>query len=175
MEIKKVGVLGCGLMGSGIAQTAASAGFETTVREVSEELIQKGFAAIEKSLERFAAKGTITAEQQKQTRDRLFEGDDSLPLLSSDSNPVRKQHDAFDRLRSGRAERDTHLVGRSEQSRGVIGPGPCDDVVAVEGRPNVEGRRIRRPDVGAVLSDAELCRTGRHREAELAGNGVVDT
>src|SRR5258708_24834532 len=72
MEIKKVGVLGCGLMGSGIAQTAASAGFETTVREVTEELLQRGFASIEKSLERFAAKGTITAEQQKQTRDRLF-------------------------------------------------------------------------------------------------------
>src|SRR3984893_6926891 len=72
MEIKKVGVLGCGLMGAGIAQTAASAGFETTVREVSEELLQRGFAGIEKSLERFAAKGTITPEQQKQTRDRLF-------------------------------------------------------------------------------------------------------
>jgi 3-hydroxybutyryl-CoA dehydrogenase len=49
MEIRKVGVLGCGLMGAGIAQTAASAGFETTVREVSEELLQKGFVAIEKS------------------------------------------------------------------------------------------------------------------------------
>src|SRR5437867_9644068 len=72
MEIKKVGVLGCGLMGSGIAQTAAMAGFETTVREVSEELLQKGYAAIEKSLERFADKGTITAEQQKAARDRLF-------------------------------------------------------------------------------------------------------
>lgn len=72
MEIKKVGVLGCGLMGAGIAQTAASAGFETTVREVSEELLQEGFTAIEKSLERFAAKGTITPDQQKQTRDRLF-------------------------------------------------------------------------------------------------------
>src|SRR5438046_2406565 len=72
MEIKKVGVLGCGLMGAGIAQTAAMAGFETTVREVSPELIQKGFASIEKSLERFADKGTISAEQQKATRDRLF-------------------------------------------------------------------------------------------------------
>jgi len=72
MEIRKVGVLGCGLMGSGIAQVAASAGFETTVREVSEEFIQKGFAAIEKSLEKFAGKGAITSEQQKQTRDRLF-------------------------------------------------------------------------------------------------------
>jgi 3-hydroxybutyryl-CoA dehydrogenase len=72
MEIRKVGVLGCGLMGAGIAQTAASAGFATTVREVSDELLQRGFVAIEKSLERFAQKGTITAEAQKQTRDRLF-------------------------------------------------------------------------------------------------------
>src|SRR5260370_17668515 len=72
MESKKVGVFGGGLMGSGIAQTAASAGFETTVREVTEELLQKGFASIEESLEKFAAKGTISAEQQKATRDRLF-------------------------------------------------------------------------------------------------------
>ncbi|MEP6718029.1 MAG: 3-hydroxyacyl-CoA dehydrogenase family protein [bacterium] len=71
MEIKKVGVLGCGLMGSGIAQTAASAGFETIVCEVSDDLINKGFAGIEKSLAKFAEKGTITAEQQKATRDRL--------------------------------------------------------------------------------------------------------
>ncbi|MDQ5847158.1 MAG: 3-hydroxybutyryl-CoA dehydrogenase [Acidobacteriota bacterium] len=71
MEIKKVGVLGCGLMGSGIAQTAASAGFETVVKEVSDELIQKGFSGIEKSLARFAEKGTITAEQQTAARGRL--------------------------------------------------------------------------------------------------------
>jgi 3-hydroxybutyryl-CoA dehydrogenase len=71
MEIKKVGVLGCGLMGSGIAQTAASAGFETVVRELNEEVLQKGFAGIEKSLAKFAEKGTITAEQQKAARDRL--------------------------------------------------------------------------------------------------------
>jgi 3-hydroxybutyryl-CoA dehydrogenase len=71
MEIKKVGVLGCGLMGSGIAQTAASAGFETVVREVSDDLIQKGFFGIEKSLAKFAEKGTITGEQQKAIRDRL--------------------------------------------------------------------------------------------------------
>src|SRR5688572_25768095 len=71
MEIKKVGVLGCGLMGSGIAQTAASAGFDTVVKEVSEELIQKGFSGIEKSLAKFAEKGTITTEQQAATRGRL--------------------------------------------------------------------------------------------------------
>src|SRR5882724_511056 len=71
MEIRRVGVLGCGLMGSGIAQVAASAGFETVVREVSEELFKKGFAGIEKSLAKFAEKGTITGDQQKQIRNRL--------------------------------------------------------------------------------------------------------
>ncbi|HEX8495232.1 MAG TPA: 3-hydroxyacyl-CoA dehydrogenase family protein [Pyrinomonadaceae bacterium] len=71
MEIKKVGVLGCGLMGSGIAQTAATAGFETIVREVSDELCEKGFGGIEKSLAKFAEKGTITSEQQTETRNRL--------------------------------------------------------------------------------------------------------
>jgi 3-hydroxybutyryl-CoA dehydrogenase len=71
MEIKKVGVLGCGLMGSGIAQTAATAGFTVIVREVSDELINKGFAGIEKSLAKFAEKGTITAAQQTEIRARM--------------------------------------------------------------------------------------------------------
>ena len=71
MEIKKVGVLGCGLMGSGIAQTAATAGFETIVREVSDDLIAKGFSGIEKSLAKFAEKGTITSAQQTEIRGRL--------------------------------------------------------------------------------------------------------
>jgi 3-hydroxybutyryl-CoA dehydrogenase len=71
MEIKKVGVLGCGLMGSGIAQTAASAGFEVVVREVSDELCERGFAGIDKSLAKFAEKGTITADQQREIRGRL--------------------------------------------------------------------------------------------------------
>ena len=71
MEIKKVGVLGCGLMGAGIAQVAATAGFETVVKEVSDEFIAKGFGGIEKSLARFAEKGTITAAQQTEIRGRL--------------------------------------------------------------------------------------------------------
>jgi 3-hydroxybutyryl-CoA dehydrogenase len=81
MEIKKVGVLGCGLMGSGIAQTAATAGFETIVREVSDELCERGFGGIEKSLARFAEKGTITADQQREIRGRLA-GTTSLEDLS---------------------------------------------------------------------------------------------
>jgi 3-hydroxybutyryl-CoA dehydrogenase len=58
-------------MGSGIAQVSATAGFETVVKEVSEELIAKGFGGIEKSLARFAEKGTITSDQQKEIRGRL--------------------------------------------------------------------------------------------------------
>ncbi len=71
MAIKRVGVLGCGLMGAGIAQVSASAGFETVVREVSEDLIKKGFAGIEKSLAKFAEKGTITTQLQQEIRSRL--------------------------------------------------------------------------------------------------------
>ena len=71
MEIRKVGVLGCGLMGAGIAQVSASAGFETVVKEVSDEFITKGFGGIEKSLAKFAEKGTITADQQREIRGRL--------------------------------------------------------------------------------------------------------
>ncbi|MDT5294758.1 MAG: 3-hydroxybutyryl-CoA dehydrogenase, partial [Acidobacteriota bacterium] len=71
MEINKVGVLGCGLMGSGIAQTAAAAGCSVIVREVSDELCERGFSGIEKSLAKFAEKGTITPEQQTEIRGRI--------------------------------------------------------------------------------------------------------
>ena len=52
MEIRKVGVLGCGLMGSGIAQVTAQSGFATVVREVSPELLDKGLKSIDKNLVR---------------------------------------------------------------------------------------------------------------------------
>jgi 3-hydroxybutyryl-CoA dehydrogenase len=71
MEIRKVGVVGCGLMGSGIAQVAAMAGFPTVVREVSEELLRKGVSSIEKSLAKFVEKGQLSAEQRSQTLGRL--------------------------------------------------------------------------------------------------------
>ena len=59
MEIRKVGVLGCGLMGSGIAQVAATAGFDVTVLEVEQKFLDQGFAAIEKSLAKLADKGVL--------------------------------------------------------------------------------------------------------------------
>jgi 3-hydroxybutyryl-CoA dehydrogenase len=71
MAIQKVGVVGCGLMGSGIAQVAAAAGFETTVREVNAELVDKGLKGIEKNLNRLVEKGTITEALKSEIRGRL--------------------------------------------------------------------------------------------------------
>ncbi|MGZ7074334.1 MAG: 3-hydroxyacyl-CoA dehydrogenase family protein, partial [Candidatus Angelobacter sp.] len=59
MTIKKVGVLGCGLMGSGIAQVSAVAGYHVTVLEQEQKFLDKGFAGIDKSLAKFAEKGTL--------------------------------------------------------------------------------------------------------------------
>jgi 3-hydroxybutyryl-CoA dehydrogenase len=73
--IKKVGVLGCGLMGSGIAQVSAMAGYDVVVLEAEQKFIDKGFAGIEKSLGKLAEKpvekGGITAEQKDAARARL--------------------------------------------------------------------------------------------------------
>jgi 3-hydroxybutyryl-CoA dehydrogenase len=70
-EIKKVGVLGCGLMGSGIAQVAAAAGYDTVVRDVSTELTGRGRAGIEKSLAKFVEKGKLDAAARDATLKRL--------------------------------------------------------------------------------------------------------
>jgi len=71
MAIEKVGVVGCGLMGSGIAQIAAQAGCMVVVREVSEERLNKGLASIEKSLNKFVEKGTLSAADRDAARGRL--------------------------------------------------------------------------------------------------------
>ncbi|HEX8871715.1 MAG TPA: 3-hydroxyacyl-CoA dehydrogenase NAD-binding domain-containing protein, partial [Candidatus Acidoferrum sp.] len=71
MAIQKIGVLGCGLMGSGIAQVCAQAGFATVVREVSAELVDRGMKSIEKNLNRLVEKGTITDAARNEIRGRL--------------------------------------------------------------------------------------------------------
>ena len=71
MAIEKVGVVGCGLMGSGIAQVAAQAGCQVTVREVSQQLLDKGLQGIDKNLARLVEKGTLSAVDRDQVRGRL--------------------------------------------------------------------------------------------------------
>lgn len=70
-DIKKVGVLGCGLMGSGIAQIAAQAGYETVVREVEQKFLDKGLAGIDKSLAKFVEKGKLQAADKEACLGRL--------------------------------------------------------------------------------------------------------
>lgn len=80
-EIKKVGVLGCGLMGSGIAQVAAQAGYETVVREVEQKFLDKGLGGIEKSLGKFVEKGKMAAADRDACLGRL-KGTTSLDDLA---------------------------------------------------------------------------------------------
>jgi 3-hydroxybutyryl-CoA dehydrogenase len=71
MTIEKVGVVGCGLMGSGIAQIAAHAGCQVTVSEVNTAVLEKGLQSIEKNLQRLVDKGTLAAGDRDQIRGRL--------------------------------------------------------------------------------------------------------
>ena len=70
-NIEHVGVLGCGLMGSGIAQVAAAAGYRTTVREVSDDLNEKGRGRISASLDKAVEKGKLDQADRDATIERL--------------------------------------------------------------------------------------------------------
>jgi len=81
MAIKRVGVLGCGLMGSGIAQVAAQAGYDTVVVEVEQKFLDRGMAGIDKSLGRFVEKGKLSAADKNSCLSRL-KGSTSLGELA---------------------------------------------------------------------------------------------
>jgi 3-hydroxybutyryl-CoA dehydrogenase len=70
-EIKKVGILGCGLMGHGITQVSAQAGYDVVVREVDDATLQKGLGKIEKQLARAVEKGKATQEDADAVRGRI--------------------------------------------------------------------------------------------------------
>ena len=71
MQIRTVGVLGCGLMGSGIAQVCAQAGYETLVREVDDSRLQQGIGRIEKFLTHGVKRGKVTATARDDTLAKL--------------------------------------------------------------------------------------------------------
>jgi 3-hydroxybutyryl-CoA dehydrogenase len=71
MQIKKVGVAGCGLMGAGIAQVCAEAGYDVVVREVSDDLLKKGLGKIDSFLAKGVEKGKVTAERRSEVMGRL--------------------------------------------------------------------------------------------------------
>src|ERR1700722_11092645 len=65
------GVVGCGLMGSGIAQVAAQAGHSVIVREVNAQLVERGLQSVGKNLERLVSKGALSAADRDQVSGRL--------------------------------------------------------------------------------------------------------
>ena len=84
MQITSVGVLGCGLMGSGIAQVAAQSGFKTVVREVEQSLLDKGLGRMRKFLDDGVAKGKVTAEARDATLANLTGTTSFEPFASCD-------------------------------------------------------------------------------------------
>jgi len=83
MEIKRIGVIGAGLMGSGIAQVAAQSGFQVNLMDVEQRFVDKGLAAIEKNLKRMTEKGKMEAPAADAVRSRI-KGTVSLSEAASD-------------------------------------------------------------------------------------------
>ncbi|MCA9735890.1 MAG: 3-hydroxybutyryl-CoA dehydrogenase [Deferribacteres bacterium] len=84
MEIKKVGIIGCGLMGSGIAQVCAQAGIQTVVHEIDKDALEKGMSRIDKGLGRLEKKEKITTEEKSSIQGRITGTTDLLKLKDSD-------------------------------------------------------------------------------------------
>jgi len=98
MEIKKVGVIGAGQMGHGIAQVLAAAGVEVVLRDISEEFVQKGYTQIGKNLERLVGKGRLSAADRDATLARIQTttsisalADVDLAIEAATENPAIKK------------------------------------------------------------------------------------
>ncbi|HEY6358731.1 MAG TPA: 3-hydroxyacyl-CoA dehydrogenase family protein [Vicinamibacterales bacterium] len=84
MQITTVGVLGCGLMGAGIAQVSAAAGYKTVVREVNQPLLDRGMGRIKKFLDDGVTKGKVTPAQRETTLANLTGVTDFAALKDCD-------------------------------------------------------------------------------------------
>lgn len=83
-KINKIGVIGAGTMGNGIAQICAAAGFDVVLRDVSDEALNRGMNAIQKNLERLVSKDKISADDRQATLSRIRKTLDLDPLLDAD-------------------------------------------------------------------------------------------
>ncbi len=71
MQIQKVGVVGCGLMGSGIVEVSARAGYDVIVREINDEILQKGLDRVRKSMSRAVDRGKMSQEDMEAALGRI--------------------------------------------------------------------------------------------------------
>ncbi len=107
MEIKKIGIIGAGTMGNGIAQTAAQFGIQVIMRDIKQELIDRGMKAIGKNLQRGVDKGRITAEEKEEILSRiqattelkmLKDADFIVEAINEDFALKRKVFEELDKL-----------------------------------------------------------------------------
>lgn len=84
MEIGKVGICGCGLMGSGIAEISSKAGMDVVIYEINEAVLSKGLVRIDKSLSRAVEKGKLDETGKKEVQDRIKDTSDIADLKNCD-------------------------------------------------------------------------------------------
>jgi 3-hydroxybutyryl-CoA dehydrogenase len=84
MEIKRVGVVGCGMMGSGITQVCAQAGYQVIVSEINSELLNKGLASINSRLSRDVEKGRLSPQDKDSTLKRITGTTDTRDFADRD-------------------------------------------------------------------------------------------
>ena len=168
-QIEKVGVLGAGLMGHGIAQVAAQAGYEVVLREVDDATLAKGIGKIEKQLARAVEKGKSTQEDADAVRARINGTTDYGELADCDlvieaiteSLPLKlEMWKEVDRDRQGGGGvRDEHLLAVGDRPGGGHRPaGAVRRVALLQPRAGDEAGR------GRALRD-HLRRGVRHRAA----------
>ncbi len=142
-QIKKVGVLGAGLMGHGIAQVAAQAGYEVVLREVDEATLAKGIGKIEKQLARAVEKGKSSQEDADAVRGRI-NGKHALP------RPGRlRSGDRGDHREPAAEARDVEGGRRDRQAGGGVRD---EHLLAVGDRPGGRARRARSSSSGFTTS-----------------------
>jgi 3-hydroxybutyryl-CoA dehydrogenase len=83
-SVSTVGVVGAGTMGNGIAQVAATAGYDVVMRDIEGEFVERGFESIERSLERFVGSGELTEEESHSVRQRITGTTDIADLSNCD-------------------------------------------------------------------------------------------
>lgn len=156
MDIQKVGVMGCGLMGSGIAEVCARSGYDVVVREINSDLLGKGIEMIEASTETAVRKGKGTEEDRKVTLSHIKgttnmndfnKCDLVIEAISEDIDEKRKVFSALDEICPPHA-----ILASNTSSLSII------DLAAVTKRPeNVIGLHFFRP--APVMKLLELVRT----------------
>jgi len=95
MEIKKIGVVGAGTMGNGIAHVAALSGYQVIMRDVANEFVQRAMKTIDKNLQRRVDKGKITEEQKKEALSRITPTTD-ISLMKGADFVIEAVNEDFD-------------------------------------------------------------------------------